>query len=96
VVRQGDEILPVFDLARLLMVQVPKTERLCLRARRQDGLMAVCIDSDVPSLHQVEAGEIQPPPPGAPGAIGACAIESEEVPIYSWSALGRTAAEQVA
>lgn len=96
VVRQGDEILPVFDLARLLMVQVSKAERLCLRAKRQDGPMAVCIDSDVPSLHQVEARAIQPAPPGAAGAIGTCAIESEEITIYSWSTLGTTAAQHVA
>jgi len=96
VVRQGDEILPVFDLARLLMVQIPKTERLCLRAKRQDGPMAVCIDADVPTLHQVEAREIQPPPPGASGVIGRCAIGEEDVPIYSWATLGATATPHVA
>lgn len=90
VVRQGDEILPVFDLARLLMVQVPKTERLCLRAKRQDGPMAVCIDPDVPTLHQVDAKAIQPAPSGMPGVIGRCAIGEEEVPIYSWAMLGTT------
>ena len=96
VLRQGDEILPVFDLARLLMVQVSKTERLCLRAKRQDGLMAVCIDADVPTLHQVEAKTVRPAPSGAPGAIGLCAIGPEEVPIYSWATLGKTDAQQVA
>ncbi len=96
VVRHGDEILPVFDLARLLMVQVPKTERLCLRARRQDGPMAVCIDADVPTLHQVEAKTIQPASSGMPGVIGRCAIGEEEVPIYSWAALGPAATPPVA
>ena len=90
VVRQGDEILPVYDLARLLMVQVPKTERLCLRAKRQDGPMAVCIDADVPTLHQVDAKAIQPAPSGMPGVIGSCAIGEEEVPIYSWTALWKS------
>jgi chemotaxis signal transduction protein len=96
VVRQGEEILPVFDLARLLMVQVSRTDRLCLRAKRQDGIMAVCIDADVPTLHQVDARAIQAASSGAPGVIGVCAIESEDVPIYSWTALSQPQAQQVA
>ena len=97
VVRQGEEILPVFDLARLLMVQVSKVDPLCLRAKRQDGLMAICIDPDVPTLHQVEARAIRPASSGAPGVVGVCSIGSEEdVPIYSWALLGPTPAQQVA
>lgn len=96
VVRQGEEILPVFDLARLLMVQVSRTDCLCLRARREDGPMAVCIDGGVPTLHQIEAKAVQPASSGAPGVIGICTIDSEEVPIYSWAAIGKTATEQVA
>lgn len=96
VVRQGDEILPVFDLARLLMVQVPKAERLCLRAKHKDGPMAVCIDADVPTLHQVEAKTIQPAPTGMPGAIGRCAVGEEDVVIYSWAGLGTAAPPPVA
>jgi chemotaxis signal transduction protein len=96
VVRQGDEILPVFDLARLLMVQVSRTERLCLRAKRQDGPMAVCIDAEVPTLHQVEAKAIHPASSSLPGVVGMCSIGSDEVPIYSWTVLGKTTAQQVA
>jgi chemotaxis signal transduction protein len=96
VVRQGDEILPVFDLARLLMVQVPKAERLCLRAKCQDGPMAVCIDPDVPTLHQVDAKAIQPVSSGAPGVIGMCSIGTDEVPIYSWATFGTPGTQDVA
>ena len=96
VVRQGEEILPVFDFARLLMVQVSMTEPLCLRARRHDGLMAVCIDPDVPTLLQVEAKAVQPASSGLPGVVGICSIGSEEVPVYSWAMIGQTPAQQVA
>ncbi len=96
VVRQGDEILPVFDFARLLMVQVSKPDPLCLRAKRQDGLMAVCIDPEVPTLHQVEAKAVQPAPSGLPGVVGMCSIGSDEVPIYSWAMIGRAPEQQVA
>lgn len=96
VVRQGEEILPVLDFARLLMVQVSKADPLCLRAKRHDGLMAVCIDPDVPTLHQVEAKAVQPALSGLPGVVGMYSIGSEEVPIYSWAMLGQTPAQQVA
>lgn len=96
VLRQGEEILPVFDFARLLMVQVSKADPLCLRARRQDGMMAICIDPDVPTLHQVEAQGVRPASSGAPGVVGICSIGSEDVPIYSWALLGPTPAQQVA
>lgn len=96
VIRQGEEILPVFDFARLLMVQVSKTDPLCLRAKRQDGVMAVCIDPDVPTLHQVEAQSVRPASSGAPGVVGICSIGSEDVPVYSWALLGPAPAQQVA
>jgi len=96
VVRQGEEILPVFDLARLLMVQVSKAEPLCLRAKRQDGLMAVCIDPDVPTLHQIDAQAVRTASSGSPGVVGMCSIGAEDVPIYSWAMIGPTPAQQVA
>jgi chemotaxis signal transduction protein len=96
VIRQGDDILPVFDFARLLMVQVSKVGPLCLRAKRQDGLMAVCIDPDVPTLHQVEAKAVRPAPSGLPGVIGVCSIGSDDVPIYSWTMIGQAPTQQVA
>lgn len=96
VARQGDEILPVFNFARLLMVQVSKAGPLCLRAKRPDGPMAVCIDPDVPTLQQVEAKAVRPAPSELPGAVGMCSIGPEEVPIYSWAMIGHTSAQQVA
>jgi len=94
VVRRGEEILPVFDLARLLMVQVSQKSPLCLVAKRQDGPMAVCIDPSVPTLHTVDAQAVRPAPSGSTDVIGLCSIGAEEVPIYSWARLGQTPADQ--
>ncbi len=94
VVRRGEEILPVFDLARLLMVQVSQKSPLCLIARRQDGPMAVCIDPSVPTLHTVEAKAVRPAPSGSTDVIGLCSVGAEEVPIYSWARLGQTPTDQ--
>lgn len=96
VIRQGEEVLPVFDFARLLMVQVTQAQPLCLRAKRPDGLMAVCIDPEVPTLHHVEARAIRPVSDGPPGVIGMCAIDSEDVPIYSWAMLTQTQVQPAA
>jgi chemotaxis signal transduction protein len=94
VVRRGEEILPVFDLARLLMVQVSQKPPLCLVARRQDGPMAICIDPSVPTLHTIDAQAVRPAPPDSTGIIGLCSVGTEEVPIYSWAGLGRTPSDQ--
>jgi chemotaxis signal transduction protein len=96
VIRQGEEILPVFDFARLLMVQVSQAQPLCLRAKRHDGLMAVCIDPEVPTLHRVAAQAVRAVADGPPGVIGMCSIGSEDVPIYSWAALGPPPAQSAA
>lgn len=93
VVRRGEEILPVFDFARLLMVQVSRPAPLCLVAKRQDGPMAVCIDPDVPTLHMVDAKGIGPAPSGMPGVVGTCTIGTADVPIYSWAMLAPQAQE---
>ena len=35
-------------------------ERLCLIAKRKDGLMAVGIDGDIPTLHSISEESIRP------------------------------------
>lgn len=89
VIRQGEEVLPVFDFARFLTVPVAQAGALCLRAKHPDGPMAVCIDPEVPTLHRVEAAAIRPVSDGSPGVLGMCTIDSAEIPIYSWALLAQ-------
>ncbi len=99
VLRRGEEIFPVFDLARLLLVQVTKPAPFCLIARWPLGPMAVCIDPEVPALHTIAAADVRPPAVAQAGVVGICSIGEQEVPIYSWTVLAQSLtgqAQQVA
>jgi chemotaxis signal transduction protein len=91
VLRQGEDILPVFDLAGRLCVQVKGSALLCLIAKRKDGPMAVCIDGDIPTLQSVSEESIRPVAWNDSDVIGTCRIEAEELPIYSLAQLGLSA-----
>jgi chemotaxis signal transduction protein len=90
IVRRGEEVLPVFDLAGRLDVRVKGTKPLCLIARHRDGPVAICIDEQMPSLHPVEPGMIQQPSVSESDVIGRCQIGEETVPIYSLMTLNGT------
>ena len=91
VLRQGDDILPVFDLAGRLSVQVKGPALLCLIAKRKDGPMAVCIDGNIPALQSVSEESIRPVAWKDSDVIGTCQIEADEVPVYSLAQLGLSA-----
>ncbi|MBI4401866.1 MAG: chemotaxis protein CheW [Nitrospirae bacterium] len=89
VVRRGEDVLPVFDLAGKLDLQVVGPAPLCLIAKRVDGPMAVRIDADIPTLHTIEETAIRTPASADPDLVGVCVIGTGEVPIYSLATLGR-------
>ncbi|MEP6887145.1 MAG: chemotaxis protein CheW [Nitrospirales bacterium] len=91
VLRQGEDIFPVFDLAGRLSVQVKGSALLCLIAKRKDGPMAVCIDGDIPTLQAVSEESIRPVAWKDSDVIGTCRIEAEELPVYSLARLGLSA-----
>jgi chemotaxis signal transduction protein len=91
VLRQGEDILPVFDLAGRLSVQVKGSALLCLIAKRKDGPMAICIDGDIPTLQSVNEESIRPVAWKDSDVIGTCRIEAEELPVYSLAQLGLSA-----
>ena|SRR5581483_4528053 len=83
VLRRGDEILPVFDLAGKLNVQVEGQFPLCLIAKRYDGPIALCIDEEIPILHMLETEAIRPIFGEDPHVAAVCRIGTEELPLYS-------------
>ncbi len=91
VVRYGDEVLPVYDLAARLGVRIAEGDPLCLVAKRRDGVMAVRIDAEIPTLHTVDPADIRPTSRPDPDMAGTCMIGGEEVPVYSLATLGLTA-----
>lgn len=88
VLRRGEDILPVFDLAGRLNVHVRGESPLCLIAKRHDGPIALCIDTDIPALHMVEEGGIRPVTWKDSDVKATCRIGVEEIPIYSLAHLG--------
>jgi len=82
--RRGEDVLPVFDLAARLNVQVRGATPLCLIAKRKDGDMAIRIDEEIPTLHVVEQAAIHRTTGTHAEAVDTCLIGTDEVPIYSF------------
>ena len=87
-VRYGEEVLPVFDLAGFLKLQVRGNAPLCLIAKRRDGRIVLRIDADMPQLITVAADTLRPPAEPDSNVLGLCQIDGKEVPIYSLANLG--------
>jgi chemotaxis signal transduction protein len=88
IIRRGDEVLPVFDLASRLNLHVAGASPWGLIAKRRDGPIALRIDGEIPSLRSVEAGALRSAAGGEADIAGTCLLGNEEVPIYSLATLG--------
>lgn len=86
-VRQGESVLPVFDLAGKLGTRVRGDRPLCLIAKCDEGPMAVCIDESVPSIQVIEPEDLQACE-GLEGTTTAtCRVGTDHVPVYSLAKL---------
>ena len=88
VVRQDDAVLPVFNLAGFLHVVVQGDEPLCLTAKQRQGMMAICIDGEMPVLHTLEVSAIVPYRGRELNAVGSFLNGLDEIPIISLAQLG--------
>lgn len=86
-VRNGENVLPVFDMAEMLQLQVQGDAPMCLIAKRQDGPMAICIDATMPKLTTVESTALYPPAQPDSNILWQCQIDGITVPIYAFSNL---------
>jgi chemotaxis signal transduction protein len=86
-VRSGEDVLPVFDLAGMLNLRVQGDTPMCLIAKRHDGPMAICIDATIPILTTVESTALYPPAQPDPNILWQCQIDGTTVPIYAFSNL---------
>ena len=87
--KRGNHVMPVYDLASRLSCQVQGDRLLCLEARHLDGPMAICIDADVPTLEAVEPTAIRPNGRMDVETLGMVTIGGEEVAIVALQRLGR-------
>ena len=87
--KRGNHVMPVYDLASRLSSPVQGDLLLCLEARHLDGPMAICIDADVPSLETVDATAIRPNGRQDVETLGVVTIGGEDVAIVALQRLGR-------
>jgi chemotaxis signal transduction protein len=90
VVRQGQTVLPVFDLAAFLRLTVQGSSPLCLRVKHPLGDMAMRIDEEIPVLHILDPATLQPYEGKDLPAEGSYTNGLEVIPILSVSRLGST------
>jgi chemotaxis signal transduction protein len=90
VIRQGQTVLPVFDLAASLHLTVQGDSPLCLRVRHPLGEMAMCIDEEIPVLHTFDPAEIRTYQGKDLPAEGSYTNGLDEIPILSVARLGST------
>jgi chemotaxis signal transduction protein len=86
--KRGDRLMPVYDLAARLNSAVQGDPLLCLEARHLDGPMAICIDADVPTLETVDAMAIRTSTIGNIETLGSVTIGEEDVVIVALTRLG--------
>lgn len=87
-VRYEESCLPVFDLAAKFDRTVREEESLCLIVKHVDGPLAICIDSQVPSLHVVPRSEIRYQSGLDPDMAGSCVAGNEQLPLINLATLG--------
>ena len=89
VVRHGEEVLPVYDLAASLNLHAAGSPPLCLIAKHRDGPVALCIDAEMPTMCSEHTAAVRPITHEDPAVVALCQIGTEDVPIYSLAALGQ-------
>lgn len=87
-VRQEKRCLPVFDLAAKFNRTVKDKEPLCLLVKHMDGPLAICIDSQVPSLLMTTRASMNGRDGSDPNIAGTCEADDEELPIINLTTLG--------
>ena len=93
--KRGNRVMPVYDLASRLSSPVKGDLLLCLEARHVDGPMAICIDADVPCLETVDAAAIRPNIREDLETLGMVTIGDDDVAIVALQRLGRSMQDAV-
>ena len=88
VVRLGQAVLPIFDLAGSLGIAPLGKEWLWLQAKHPLGPMAIRIDGEMPILQTLDRTEIRPYSGQDVPAIGSFSNGADEVPVLALSQLG--------
>jgi chemotaxis signal transduction protein len=87
--KREQQVMPVYDLGTRLSRQPEGDTLLCLVARHVDGPMAICIDSVIPSIHNVDVAQIVPSQRLDLETLGSFHDEGQDVDIVALQRLGR-------
>ncbi len=93
--KRDKDVMPVYDLASRLRREVTDEAMLCLVARHVDGPMAIRIDAEIPSLHNVETSQIGPSHRDDIETLGSFEEAGEEIAIVAVQRLGGSRLERV-
>lgn len=84
------DVMPVYDLGTRLAQEPEGDALLCLVARHVDGPMAICIDSVIPSLHNIEVNQIVPSKRMDLETLGSFTDEGDDIDIVALQRLGHS------
>jgi chemotaxis signal transduction protein len=87
--KREQQVMPVYDLGTRLSRPPEGDTLLCLVARHVDGPMAICIDSVIPSIHNVDVAQIVPSQRLDLETLGSFQDEGQDVDIVALQRLGR-------
>jgi chemotaxis signal transduction protein len=93
--KRDKDVMPVYDLAMRLQREPEGDTLLCLVARHVDGPMAICIDSVIPSLHNVEVNQISQSSRMDLETLGSFKDEGQNIDIVALQRLGRRRQESI-
>ncbi len=83
-VNHPDQAAPVvFDLAELLHVSVRGSSPMCVMAKHPRGILAICVDEEMPVLHSLDAAAVQPYRGEESPLVGTFESEHGRIPILS-------------
>lgn len=86
--KREKDVMPVYDLAERLDCRPEGDPLLCLVARHVDGPMAICIDSGIPSLLNLDVDQIGPSRRMDLETLGSFKTDGEEIDIVELKRLG--------
>ena len=86
-IRYGEDVFPVYDLASQLKVTLQGTSHFCLMAKTPKGDLAIRIDSTIPSMQSVELSAIQSKGDPDSPFREVCVVGLKEIPVYSFASI---------
>ncbi|WP_455388784.1 chemotaxis protein CheW [Petrachloros mirabilis] len=93
--KRDKDVMPVYDLAMRLQREPEGDTLLCLVARHVDGPMAICIDSVIPSIHNIEVNQISQSTRMDLETLGSFKNEGQNIDIVALQRLGRRRQESI-